>query len=354
MLALIEGKNVTMALCKGSLEHQAPPDRALIESIIFPQLQQSGDARLLSREAIERWIGEPCPQEFSLTPLLEEGSPTGFIVSVKESFSPRDHKYLAIIAAQASSSITNAKLYQQALKANEDLRQAQAQLIQSGKMAAVGQLAAGVAHELNNPMGAVLTNFQTLPPFLGGREDLLANLKEAEMAVIECKGIIEKLLHYSRQAEMSDQQVSMKAIILDTLELLREQCELEEIRVNEELAETPEIPGNPNLLQQVVTNLFMNAFDAIKEGGRKNGMITLSTCSSDSHVFFSVKDNGTGIADDMREEIFNPMFTTKGMGKAAGLGLSVSRDIVSGYGGSIEVETKLHEGSTFIVKLPYT
>jgi len=83
-------------------------------------------------------------------------------------------------------------------------------------------------------------------------------------------------------------------------------------------------------------------------------MITLSTCSSDSHVFFSVKDNGTGIADDMREEIFNPMFTTKGMGKAAGLGLSVSRDIVSGYGGSIEVETKLHEGSTFIVKLPYT
>jgi nitrogen-specific signal transduction histidine kinase len=352
MLALVDGNSITLMISKGRLENLPPPGESIMNTLILPRLARPEETKTLSEEHMREWLPEKMEREFSLTPLLEENSLRGFILSMKESFSSQDHKYLAIIAAQASSSITNASLYRQALKANEELRLAQAQLIQSGKMAAVGQLAAGVAHELNNPLGAVLTNFQTLPPFLGERDDLREKLKEAEKAVLECKGIIEKLLHYSRQAEMSDQQVSLKAVILDTLELLREQCELEQIRVIEELLDTPEILGNPNHLQQVVTNLFVNAFDAVKEAGHGHGLIMVRAFQEGKEICFSVEDNGTGIADDIKGDIFNPLFTTRGIGKAAGLGLSISRDIVHRYGGTIAMETKVNESTRFTVKLP--
>jgi signal transduction histidine kinase len=346
-----EQREVESFITRGALMEFPLVDYPPLIEKVMPMLLESRASREAGKDEMAPLLQEGAAI-FALTPLLEEEHIIGFTVTAKGSFEEKDHQYLTIAASQASSAILNARLYRRAVQANEELKAAQAQLISSSKLAAVGQLAAGVAHELNNPLGAVLTNFQTLTPYLEGREDLKASLREAEEAVIVAKTTIEKLLRYSRQAQMSDQPVDMKAVIIDTLELLEDQWANEKVIIEKKLDETPVITANPNHLGQVVTNLCINAYDAIAESGREGGVITIRCGAESSSIVFSVRDNGNGIPDEVQRDIFKPFFTTRERGKYAGLGLSISRDIVRRHGGSIEMSTKINEGSVFTVRLP--
>lgn len=354
LLALLdeEQREVESLMTRGTLQEFPLCDYPLLIDKVMPFLLESRISREVSAAEMAPLLQGGADTPFALTPLLEEENIIGFVVTRKSSFEEKDHQYLTIAASQASSAILNARLYRRAVQANEELKRAQAQLISSCKISAVGQLAAGVAHELNNPLGAVLTNFQTLTPYLEGKDELKVCLREAEEAVIVAKTTIEKLLRYSRQAQMSDQPVEMRAVIIDTLELLEDQWAHEKVAIEKNLKETPVITANPNHLAQVVTNLCINAYDAIVESGLEGGIITIQCGTEESYFFFSVEDNGSGISPEIRKEIFKPFFTTKERGKYAGLGLSISRDIIRRYGGSIDVSTKIKEGSVFTVRLP--
>lgn len=354
LLALLdeEQREVESLMTRGILQEFPLCDYPLLIDKIMPFLLESRVSREASAAEMAPLLQGGADTPFALTPLLEEENIIGFIVTRKSSFEEKDHNYLTIAASQASSAILNARLYRRAVQANEELKAAQAQLISSSKVSAVGQLAAGVAHELNNPLGAVLTNFQTLTPYLGENDELKGCLREAEKSVIVAKTTIEKLLRYSRQAQMSDQPVDMRAVIIDTLELLEDQWAQENVTIEKNLEETPVITANPNHLAQVVTNLCINAYDAIIESNRAGGIITIRCGTEESSFFFSVGDNGSGIIPAIQSELFKPFFTTKERGRYAGLGLSISRDIIRRYGGSIDVSTKIKEGSVFTVRLP--
>ncbi len=354
LLALLdeEQKEVESLITRGTLLEFPLCDYPLLIDKVMPFLIESRASREVIAKEMAPLLQGGADTPFALTPLLEEENIIGFVVTRKSSFEEKDHQYLTIAASQASSAILNARLYRRAVQANDELKAAQAQLISSSKISAVGQLAAGVAHELNNPLGAVLTNFQTLSPYLEGKDELKGYLREAEEAVIIAKTTIEKLLRYSRQAQMSDQPVDMRAVIIDTLELLEDQWVHEKVIIEKTLLETPVITANPNHLGQVVTNLCINAYDAIVESGREGGTITIRCGTENSYLFFSAGDNGSGISPEVLKDIFKPFFTTKERGKYAGLGLSISRDIIRRYGGSIDVSTKIKEGSVFKVRLP--
>lgn len=354
LLALLdeEQREVESLMTRGILQEFPLCDYPLLIDKVMPFLLESRVSREASAAEMAPLLQGGADTPFALTPLLEEENIIGFIVTRKSSFEEKDHNYLTIAASQASSAILNARLYRRAVQANEELKAAQAQLISSSKVSAVGQLAAGVAHELNNPLGAVLTNFQTLTPYLGENDELKGCLREAEKSVIVAKTTIEKLLRYSRQAQMSDQPVDMRAVIIDTLELLEDQWAQENVTIEKNLEETPVITANPNHLAQVVTNLCINAYDAIIESNRAGGIITIRCGTEESSFFFSVGDNGSGIIPAIQSELFKPFFTTKERGRYAGLGLSISRDIIRRYGGSIDVSTKIKEGSVFTVRLP--
>lgn len=358
ILALLDtsGKEVVSLASKGVLSGFSLNNKQeLIERIISELRSEGGRGAISIDDSIltEQEKASITGFQMSVTPMKEEEKSIGFILSIKGSFSAKDYQYLAIIASQATSVILNAGLYRKAIKANDDLKEAQTQLIQSSKMAAVGQLAAGVAHELNNPLGAILTNLQTLNPYLEENEYLIECLKKAEEAVIECKSIIEKLLNYSRQAEMGDQKVNIKSVVMDTLLLIEEQLKHEDIEIAVLFEEDIHvIMANPSLLSQVVTNIVINSFDAILEAKKEKGLITIKGFRKDSFTGFVIEDNGKGMDEKIKEKIFNPFFTTKEIENASGLGLTISREIVSKYGGSIDVETKLNEGTIVTVKLP--
>ncbi|MDQ7824056.1 MAG: ATP-binding protein [Candidatus Eremiobacteraeota bacterium] len=328
-------------------------------SSALAQFARRGNSPVMATEVIAR--GDLVPdlahhvsegKELTLTAVGEGDNLRGALFALKDHFSDKDRQYLGIGASQASSAIINAELYKEAVIANERLKEAQARLIQSSRIAAVGQLAAGVAHELNNPLGAVLTNIQTLAPFLEGRDDLKENLGEAEGAVLQCKLIIEKLLRYSRQADAPPGPVDLRAVVKDSLELVEDHFSLSNIIIRENLGETPAVTANPNHITQMVTNVLMNAYDAIVEKGSGSGTLEVRCGLEESGVFFSVGDDGAGMSEEVMKSAFQPFFTTKGMGKAAGLGLSISQDIVRKYGGTIEAASKLHEGSLFTVRIP--
>jgi signal transduction histidine kinase len=354
LLALFdeEKKEIVLNVSRGVFQELAFVPSPQLKERVLQFFEQRPSSQIVTCNGL---LPEACSGsegELCATPLMEEKKIIGFILSLKERFTDKDHQHLTIIAAQASTAIANGSLYRKAVRANEELQEAQAQLIQSSKIAAVGQLAAGVAHELNNPLGAVLTNFQTLTPFLGDREDLKKILKEAEEAVLSCKTTIEKLLRYSRQAGLGDLKMELRAVIVDTLELLEDQCALANIEVTTDLHETPSIVANPNHIGQVVTNLFINACDAILEAKPSRGSIEVKSFEEDGRICFSIGDNGTGIPEEILDDLFKPFFTTREIGRYAGLGLSISSDIITRYGGTIEVKTKIREGSLFTVRLP--
>ncbi len=226
------------------------------------------------------------------------------------------------------------------------LIQAQEELLRSEKLAAIGSLAAGVAHEINNPAAIIRGNVEILmmgiPAGTDGREEAEEVLKQTERISL----ITRNLLAFAREQAIHPEQVRVNAILGEILDQVGHQAPLDQVEVQTRLADVPPIVGDTERLRQVFTNILVNALQAME--GR--GTLKVETSTNGHAVEVAITDTGPGIPAEIREKIFNPFFTTKKTG--TGLGLSVSYGIIKALGGVIEIESQVGEGSTFRVRLP--
>ena len=217
------------------------------------------------------------------------------------------------------------------------------------KMEAVGRLAGGVAHEINNPLGVILGFSQAICKRIGDDDSLSMPLRSIEREALRCKNLVADLLAFSRKSSEDPSPVDVCKIIESTLVLITNQARLNSIEVISECAvNLPEILADFNGLQQVLVNLSTNAIDAMQAGGT----LRYEARNSDSSLTIRVTDTGTGMSSEVRERIFEPFFTTKEVGKGTGLGLSLVYEIVKQYGGSIECRSEIGRGSTFTLTFP--
>jgi len=231
------------------------------------------------------------------------------------------------------------------------LRDAQAKIIQSEKLAAFGQLGAGIAHEVKNPLAGILGCAQLSLRKVEAGSPLEKNLQLIEKETKRCKTIIENLLKFARQEKAVREPIEINPVVEDAVAIVRHQLEVNQVAITKDLADDlPLIRGNANQLQQVLMNLMINAQQAME--GRA-GRVTIATRRPDpARVQVSVTDDGPGIPKEIQEKLFEPFFTTKPRGKGTGLGLAVTYGIVNDHGGQIRLESEPGHGATFVITLP--
>lgn len=232
----------------------------------------------------------------------------------------------------------------------QEIRDLQTQLIQSGKLSGIGQLAAGVAHEINNPLANILGFTQLLlrdmpATQLEKREDFL----KIERSAIRCKRIIESLLKFSHQTDFELSPTNINQVIEDTFQLIGHQLDISGIKVTTNLQNGfPKVLVDASQIQQVLVNITLNAIDAMPKGGE----LKIETDLIRDHISVKISDTGCGISPENIDKIFEPFFTTKDVGKGVGLGLSIAYGIISKHEGIIKVESKIGKGATFEILLP--
>jgi two-component system NtrC family sensor kinase len=233
----------------------------------------------------------------------------------------------------------------------QTVKATQAQLIQSEKLSAVGQFVAGVAHELNNPLTAVV-GFSELLQTMPSEGKNHAYLDRIAKSAMRCHKIVQSLLSFARQQTPERKLVQLHGVIEDVLEIMAYDLRTSGITVVKEFAPAlPVITADPHQLQQVFVNILSNARQAI-EPSQREGKMTIRTHVRDSMISVEFEDNGPGIRPENLARIFDPFFTTKPVGKGTGLGLSLCYGIIQEHGGNIRVRSEPGSGATFIIDLP--
>ena len=274
-----------------------------------------------------------------------------------KSYGGRDYQFLSRLKNQATIALSNSLAYgrvEEMVKIRtEELVEIQKQLIQAEKLATVGTLAGGVAHEINNPLTAILTNAQML--LLSANDaEATESLMLIEEASQRCREIVRKLMTYSRKPLGGREvtEVDLEKAVQNVIAFLGFNLTQDNIKVNTKFENRPLIvKGCQNELEQVFTNLILNARDAILKI-KKEGEIAISISGTDGHIIVQVTDDGAGIAEEHLSQIFDPFFTTKDVGKGTGLGLSICQSIVDQHHGTIEVQSQFGHGTTFTIRFP--
>jgi PAS domain S-box-containing protein len=284
--------------------------------------------------------------------LWSKDSPIGIMgISSLEArvYSSNDENMMVAVGRQLATTIEKVRLYEETCRAYEDLRKTQEQLLQSEKMSAVGQLIAGVAHELNNPLTAILGYAQLLESEgLNDRaSDFVRKLfKQAQRT----HRVVQNLLSFARQRKPQKSDVDIRKIIDETLALRDYDLKVNNIALERDtMVDTPSVTADPHQLEQVFLNIINNAVDAILEGG-KGGKLKVRIHSHDGQVGVEFLDSGVGIKDPNR--IFDPFYTTKSVGKGTGLGLSICYGIIKEHGGDITAHNRPEGGAVVEVRLP--
>jgi two-component system NtrC family sensor kinase len=234
-------------------------------------------------------------------------------------------------------------------QAEEDKLKLYAQLRHADRLATIGMLAAGVAHELNEPLGNILGFAQLAQKCPGVPVSAKEDIEKIEAASLHARDIIRKLLVFARQKPPKKTRVNLNQVVQDSLFFFEARCAQEGVELVRTLSpNVPEITADPTQLNQVLVNLVVNALQSISGGGR----ITVETRFSDYRVHLVVKDTGVGMSKQVLEKIFVPFFTTKDVGQGTGLGLPVVHGIITAHGGSIDVESKVDRGTRFEIQLP--
>jgi two-component system NtrC family sensor kinase len=264
-------------------------------------------------------------------------------------YSSNDENLLVAISRQLATTIEKVRLYEETCRAYEDLRRTQEQLLQSEKMSAVGQLIAGVAHELNNPLTAILGYAELLESEgLNTRaQDYVSKLfKQAQRT----HRVVQNLLSFARQRKPQREEVDVRKVLDETLALRDYDLKTNNIRVEREAPSEPlMVVADPHQIEQVFLNILNNAVDAILETGR-TGQVKIRVYSQNGHVCTKFTDDGPGLKDPKR--IFDPFYTTKSVGKGTGLGLSICYGIVKEHGGDITANNAPEGGAVIEVRLP--
>ena len=226
----------------------------------------------------------------------------------------------------------------------------ESQLIQSEKMAAIGQLAAGIAHELRNPLAIVMNALYDVRQVLGAApDDVLEDLHIAEEEISRAQAIIKNLLEFSRESGAEVERVDVNELLSRTVQLMQKYLQNAGVQVSAELGPIPPCVVNGNAMRQILLNLITNAVQAMPSGGE----LFLRTARADGdRVRVEVQDTGIGIPAASLGDIFNPFFTTKAPGQGTGLGLSVVHSVVRRYRGDIRVASQVGVGTTFTIELP--
>ncbi|WP_444994638.1 sensor histidine kinase [Aliikangiella sp. IMCC44359] len=306
----------------------------------------------------------------------------------EEKFTYKDMSMLAYVTMHVGNFLSAYDSKSKIKQQYEALKSAQSQLVHSEKMASIGQLAAGVAHEINNPLGYVNSNLNSLRGYIDELrafiDELYTELKntgssssaeqsieaisvelkkkhdiefilsdtyelisESIFGMDKVKKIIQGLKNFTHAGEEKMKKADLNKCLEETVRIvwneLKYHCE-----VSKDYGEIPETYCHPSQLNQVFMNLLINAGHAIKD----NGVITIKTCCDEESIIIDISDNGSGIDEKNLNQLFNPFFTTKPVGQGTGLGLSISYGIIENHGGTITVESELGVGTLFKIKIP--
>ncbi|MDD5218686.1 MAG: ATP-binding protein [Candidatus Omnitrophica bacterium] len=293
-------------------------------------------------------------------PLVLDESPLGIInVSRKanlKAFSAYELHFLKRFKNESTIALSNSLLYgrieEEVKLRTQELVETQQQLIQAEKLATMGTLAGGVAHEINNPLTAILTNVQML---MADTTDEMEkeSLELIEQATERCRVIVKKLMVYARKPmeAAAVQMVDLAQVIRNTVEFLRYQFQQDNIEIVLKMPAPAHVHANQNEMEQVLTNMLLNARDAIKEA-KHTGTVEIVLGETPDQVTVEIKDDGCGMPEDRVTKIFDPFYTTKDVGKGTGLGLSICQAIIEKCQGSITVKSALKKGTTFRIQLP--
>ncbi|MDP3981029.1 MAG: response regulator [Chlamydiota bacterium] len=243
-------------------------------------------------------------------------------------------------------------------KTLKELKDAEGQLVHSAKMASIGQLAAGVAHEINNPLTSVMSSLNTLGRLQARAEageidqtkyfkDMHTLYERIDTGMKRTKVIIDDLMNFARKDVEGLKAENLNQGVRSVLTLI-EHRKTDDIQIHLDLNDIPEVECVLGQINQVLMNILLNAMDAIQA----TGDVWISTSKKDDQVELTIKDNGSGIPKDIQERIFEPFFTTKDVGKGTGLGLSISHKIIENHHGSIRCESNNGSGAAFIICLP--
>jgi two-component system, NtrC family, sensor kinase len=233
----------------------------------------------------------------------------------------------------------------------ETLRRTEEELLNKEKLASMGQLAAGVAHEINNPLGSILLFADTLYREAGEKDGRREDLKMIVQETLRCKKIVSDLLSFARQQDVLAQESDLHDILRQAINSVSHQPSFAQVQVVQNFAsDLPHIQADPSQIIQVFVNLFNNSIEAMPQGGT----ITLETRKTDHQpaVEIVITDTGGGISEENLGKLFNPFFTTKPLGKGTGLGLSIVYGIIKMHRGQISVKSQLGKGTTFTITLP--
>jgi two-component system NtrC family sensor kinase len=304
--------------------------------------------------SINRLVSRPVKELAQATKKVAEGDlghtiPSKSDDEIGELASAFNHMILDLKVADEKLVDWGKTLEQKVKQRTEELRKTQNQLIQSEKVASLGKLAAGVAHEINSPLTGILTYSSLLHK---AKKDEDPEKEDLEVIVNEtnrCKKIVKGLLDFARQTEPQKALADVNEVIEKSLDLISHQANLLNIKIEKDISpHLPKIMIDAGQIQQVSINILLNAIEAMPEGGS----LSISSGIEEEMIAIRFTDSGIGIPEENLSKVFDPFFTTKKIGKGTGLGLSVSYGIIDKHQGKLEVESRVGKGTTFIAKLP--
>ncbi|HEY9187380.1 MAG TPA: ATP-binding protein [Ignavibacteria bacterium] len=301
---------------------------------------------------LDNMLNQDAEKNFIIVPIVLLNQSIGFYIihtdKQHKKISEHDLQRLSILTNNAAIAIQNYNINRELIIANENLKISQAKMIQVAKLAAVGELSGGLAHEINNPLQILLGHVQLLQV----DQDLPRRIEIIKEQIERISNITKRLLNFSRvvPGEFKSEPVPILEALDEILSLVDFQLRDAGINLHKDYkCKNISVIGNKIYLQQVFLNIILNAKDALPNGGN----ITISSEIKDEYVLIKFTDDGVGIAPQNLSKIFSPFFSTKESKKGMGLGLSNSRWIILKHKGDIQVESKLNEGTTFSVYLPY-
>lgn len=320
------------------MRHYAPSSRRAI--IVSGDMEQSpcaaADRRLNVRNVIYVWVR----QKAELTGVIRIANKR-----VGE-FTEEDAQTLAILSNNVAVAIENAGLYENLRNQMKELKETQDQLIQATKLAAIGELASNIAHEINNPLTSIL-GYAELIKEENDMGSIIKDVEVIEKESLRAKEIVHQLLEFSRKRSLKIEDINLNQVIKEVIDLVALQIKDTMIEISKRFGEIPLIEGDTNQLKQVVLNLINNSIFAMNGSGK----LSITTSNEGNEVLIRIEDTGVGIAKDDIQRIFEPFYSTKNE-KGTGIGLSVSYKIMQSHGGQIMVDSEPGKGSVFTLSLP--
>lgn len=326
----------------------------------------------------KRKDGEFFWERAAISPILDQDEKITHFLAIKEDITERKkiEDELERSVAESVQMATTMEFL------NAELKATQSQMLQREKMASIGQLAAGVAHEINNPIGFVSSNLRSLDKYIKKLTEYLELLERSikerapenweeiktqrkklkiDFLLEDCddliaesldgsgrvRKIVQNLKTFSRVDQAEEQLADLNECLESTIAIVWNELKYK-AQLEKDFAELPDIYCSPQELSQVFTNILVNAAQAIE----KKGLVKIRSWLENETIFISIQDNGSGIAKENLEKIFEPFFTTKPVGEGTGLGMSISYEIIKKHGGDILIDSEIGRGTTFTISLP--